>query len=253
MKKYTLLFFTVMLLTVAPFWIGNATTTINTHYVVKNKKINASLLETRLKHNAELINLSESFKMKTDLTDSILSTREAQIDSFRYLLGYLESGNRYVIDNGSHIGAYQFGDAALRNVGLGHITRAKYLKNPNVFPDSLQDWAVIQLALENQKLMYSKGIDLNKYVGKRIHGIKVTKGGILAAAHLIGWYDCSNYLSTWGRVNSADANGTHASDYMKKFEDKDIVAFDIEKEFYYDLCRIWSKQNLPKYTLDKIY
>ena len=240
-------------LLVMPGWIGNAnSTTVSDR--VKQKQMNVSLFEKRLEHNVELLNLSESFEAKNQIIDSMMNTREAQIDSFRNLLGYLESGNTYIIDNGSHIGAYQFGDAALKNVGLGHISRAKFLKNPKIFPDSLQDWAVIQLALENQKLMskYTQ-LDVNRYVGKRIRGIKVTKGGILAAAHLIGWYDCSKYLSTWGRFNSADGNGTHASDYMKKFEKMDIVAFDIERDFYYDLCKIWEQQKMPTYNLDKIY
>lgn len=253
MKKYSLAFLMMMILIVLPYWSGKT----DSHSLpVKNslemKKINTSLFEARLKHNTELVDLSESFKMKEELTDSILSIRENQINDYRQLLGYLESRNRYVIDNGHFIGAYQFGKSALKHIGLGHITREEYLKNPNIFPADLQDWAVIELARSNQEMMSTR-MNVNKYVGKKINGVKVTKGGILAAAHLIGWHDCSNYLASWGKFNPKDGNNTHASDYMKKFQDKDIVAFDIEKDFEYDLNRIWIESKLPIYSLDQIY
>lgn len=254
MKKYFTMVLLTMLMVTIPYWNARTSDTYDPRFfkiVIKPKKI-SSLFEARLKHNTQLLDLSESFQIKAILTDSILLTRETQIDDYRNLLGYLESRNRYVIDNGHFIGAYQFGDEALKNVGLGHITRAKFLKNPKIFPDSLQDWAVIQLATINHKML-AKQININEYVGKQIRGVKVTKGGILAAAHLIGWYDCYNYLSTWGKFNPKDGNGTSATDYMKKFQDKDIVAFDIENDFEHDLRKIWIQNNLPTYDLDKIY
>lgn len=252
MKKYSLAFLMMTLLIVLPYWSGKSDSIVPVKKPVEMKKINASLFEARLKHNTELVDLSESFQMKEELTDSILSKREEQINDYRHLLGYLESRNRYVIDNGHFIGAYQFGKSALNHIGLGHITREEFLKNPDIFPDSLQDWAVIELARSNQKMMSTK-LNINKYVGKRMNGVKVTKGGILAAAHLIGWYDCSNYLASWGKYNPKDGNNTHASDYMKKFQDKDIVAFDIENDFEYDLNRTWYEKKLPTYSLDQIY
>lgn len=251
MKNYLISVFVTLLLVTIPYWSGQTLTRFDVVKPIYHfKKVNPSLFEFRLEHNIELLNLSESFEMRNILIDSILTTRETQIDQYRNLLGYLESRNTYVIDNGYYIGAYQFGDEALRNIGLGHITRAKFLKNPKIFPDSLQDWAVIELAMNNQKLMM-KHVNLNNYVGKKIHGIRVTKGGILAAAHLIGWYDCYNYLSSYGNFNPKDGNGTTATDYMKKFQDKDIVAFDIENDFSHDLKRIWVENNLPSYQIDK--
>lgn len=250
MKNYIMAIVCVMFFMVIPSQIAlthvNATKVV---MVVRRPMINMELFEKMVNTNSQLASLDYNIKLKDQLKDSILEAREEQINQFRQMLGYMESRNTYVIDNGYYIGAYQFGNAALKNIGLSHINREKFLKNPKIFPAELQDWAVIQLAMQNQRMMTEKShLNLNKYIGRKFNGVKITKGGILAAAHLIGWYDCSKYLATYGAYNPADGNGTHAHDYMNKFQNCDIVAFDIENDLSYDLSRIWVSKNLPSYT-----
>jgi hypothetical protein len=215
--------------------------------IIAKRKINISLLKVRLDNNSELITLRESINTKNRLIDSLLEKREDQINAYRLLLGYYESRNTYTIDNGKFMGAYQFGPSALNHLGLDYITLEKFRKNPNIFPDSLQDWAVVRFAEENQKMMSTK-INLNYYIGRKINGVIVTRGGILAAAHLIGWSDCSKYLKTYGLFNPADGNGTTANTYMKHFKDHDIIALD-SKDLIYEINKIWNNKKLTKYIV----
>lgn len=212
------------------------------------RKMNVSLLKARLDHNSELVTLQESVDFKNQIVDSLLKTRENQIEAYRLHLGYFESRNTYTIDNGKFMGAYQFGPSALKHLGLDSITLEKFRKDPNVFPDSLQDWAVIKFAEENQRMISTK-INLNNYIGKKINGVVVTKGGILAAAHLIGWYDCAEYLRTRGKFNPKDGNGTTAHQYMKNFQDHHIVAFNMTDDLQHDLFKIWNDKKIADYYL----
>ena len=56
---------------------------------------------------------------------------------------------------------------------------------------------------------------IRKYDGKILHGVVVTKSGVLAAAHLGG----AGNVRNWFRKgeNFADANGTQITKYMKIF------------------------------------
>lgn len=247
MKKQLIIGFLTCFFMVVPAMLGTSSKS-DTVIVKAKRTINVSLLKTRLDHNAELVTLQENVDYKNQIVDSLLEARENQIEAYRLHLGYFESRNTYTIDNGKFMGAYQFGPAALKHLGLEHITLEKFRKNPNIFPDSLQDWAVIKFAEENQKLISTK-INLNNYIGKKINGVIVTKGGILATAHLIGWYDCAEYLKTRGRFNPADGNGTTANHYMKNFQNHDIVAFDTNKDLQYDLYKIWNNKKISEYAL----
>jgi hypothetical protein len=61
---------------------------------------------------------------------------------------------------------------------------------------------------------------IDKYDGKVVHGIRITKSGILAAAHLGG----AGNVSRWFRRGTKPKMGTeHAiTTYMKKFSNYDL-------------------------------
>lgn len=112
------------------------------------------------------------------------------------------------------IGKYQFMPIALKQIGFGHITYDEFVKNPNIFPEKDQEIAMQRCLAFNRKVL-SKHID--KYAGTVINGISITEKGILAMAHLAGAGGTMKFLDSHGHVNPKDANGTHASDYLKKF------------------------------------
>jgi hypothetical protein len=102
-------------------------------------------------------------------------------------VGHSESSNRYnVVNRLGYMGRYQFSYTTLKALGY-NITRKEFLNNPDI-----QEEAMDRLLTENYKSL-KKYID--KYDGKVVHGIRITKSGILAAAHLGG----AGNVSRWFR------------------------------------------------------
>ena len=129
--------------------------------------------------------------------------------AFLNAIGMRESSNRYhIVNKHGYMGKYQFGSKTLRSLGI-KVSKKEFLSNPQ-----MQEQAMHLLMRSNYKNL-KKYID--KYDGKKIHGVKVTKSGIIAAAHLGG----SGNVKKWFRrgLDFSDANGTKITSYMKKFED----------------------------------
>ncbi len=59
-----------------------------------------------------------------------------------------------------------------------------------------------------------QGID--KYVGKTINGIKITKSGIIAAVHLKGATSAKPYFTSNGKNIPRDGFKTPVEEYVKK-------------------------------------
>ena len=59
---------------------------------------------------------------------------------------------------------------------------------------------------------------IRKFDGKTFRGIKVTKSGILASAHLVGTMGVRSFFyPSKYHYKTRDANGTTVAMYMKKF------------------------------------
>ena len=127
--------------------------------------------------------------------------------SFLYNLGHYESGNRYsVVNKWGYMGRYQFHISTVEAVGI-KATKKQFLNSP-----SLQEEAMDRLLTSNYKTLRRY---IRKYDGKILHGVVVTKSGVLAAAHLGGAGNVRNWFRK-GK-NFADANGTQITKYMKIF------------------------------------
>ena len=127
--------------------------------------------------------------------------------AFLYNLGKFESGNRYsVVNKWGYMGRYQFHISTVEGVGI-KATKEQFLNSP-----SLQEEAMDRLLTFNYKTLRRY---IRKYDGKVLHGVLVTKSGVLAAAHLGG----AGNVRNWFRKgeNFADANGTQITKYMKIF------------------------------------
>ena len=139
--------------------------------------------------------------------------KEQQLELFLKHLSRRESSHRWkIINRFGYMGKYQFGNAALADVGLSHITTKKFRRNRYIFPIYLQDKAVKRYLDYNSKILTKH----MKYVGCTIQGVYITKSGMLAAAHLTGAGSVKSFLE--GDIDDfADGNGTLLTNYLKEF------------------------------------
>lgn len=167
---------------------------------------------------------------------------------FLNVLGFRESSSipdgvqNYDAENRfGFIGKYQFGEAALFDLGYyaadnsdsnlfkndwignwsgknGIHSKQDYLSNGLVQEIIIQDW---------QAVLWSRiqFLELDKYEGQVLNGQPITLSGMLATAHLIGAGSRSSdtaglkgYLLSGATFSPGDGNGTSANDYMNLFE-----------------------------------
>lgn len=123
-------------------------------------------------------------------------------------LGFRESsGNYKIVNQYGYLGKYQFGRKTLNNIGMENVSNREFLSNPE-----LQEEAMQRLMLLNYKSLKRY---ITKYEGTVVHGVLVTKSGVLAAAHLGG----AGNVRKWFRrgIVFKDANGTKITSYMRQF------------------------------------
>ena len=123
-------------------------------------------------------------------------------------LGFRESsGNYKAVNQYGYLGKYQFGRKTLNAVDMKHISKRQFLSSPE-----LQEEAMQRLMLANYKSLKRY---IKKYNGTIVHGILITKSGVLAAAHLGG----VGSVKKWFRrgIEFKDGNGTKITSYMKQF------------------------------------
>lgn len=141
--------------------------------------------------------------------------RERAFDDFLHALALSESSGSYKAYNRyGYLGRYQLGRSARKATGFEHITLKAFKNNPCVWSAQEQEIAIRRLILLNTAHLTTI---INKYDGKTINGIKITKSGILGASHLAGASGTKRYFSTNGRYNPTDALGTSLEDYLIKF------------------------------------
>lgn len=66
--------------------------------------------------------------------------------------------------------------------------------------------------------------DYHKYEGQTIGGIKITKSGMIAMAHLLGHSGVKKFIDSGGKVVGQDALGTKGTEYLKNFADYNLDA-----------------------------
>ncbi|MCG8474110.1 MAG: hypothetical protein MI784_01300 [Cytophagales bacterium] len=124
-----------------------------------------------------------------------------------------ESGDRYGIENKfGFLGAYQFGNHALIDLGLYNQVRTNkmvFLTNPQV-----QDEAFTRYCMINK---YRLRNFISYYQGKTIKDIYITESGILAAAHLLGAEAVKEWFRHSGAIELEDDFGTSLEEYLGNF------------------------------------
>lgn len=148
------------------------------------------------------------------IPDSLnLSISQGNID-FMLALAQVESHGKWDIVGGSanaYIGAFQFGPAALKEVGLQGVDKKLFLGDP-----ALQLWAMNRLMKKNymrlSDLIEEKKIPMQG--GVRVGRYMVTVSGLLAGAHLVGVGAVKKFLETNGKEVAKDGNGVPLTDYF---------------------------------------
>ncbi len=176
------------------------------------------LLEQRNKNS----NWQEYFKESSDIYTVKKQIRPFEVVytpnvdtcfiGFREAVAFKESQGKYNrINQLGYMGKYQFGKSTLERLNI-HDTE-EFLNSPE-----LQEKAFIALCSLNKWILIR---DINRSVGKKIHGVEITESGILAAAHLVGAGKVKNYLRSNGEDIYTDGNGVNVHFYMKKFSGYD--------------------------------
>jgi len=144
---------------------------------------------------------------------------ETEFNRFVNDLGRRESGNNWMsINLIGCFGEWQFAESTVHYLGYKHVTLKKFKKDPEVFPPELQRKVLESLIKVNLVLLK----DYERFIGETIHGVAVTKSGMIAAAHLGGATSVKRFLTSDGRLDKKDVLGTSVSNYMKKFSFYDI-------------------------------
>jgi Ca2+-binding RTX toxin-like protein len=140
------------------------------------------------------------------------------------------SGNYAAVNTFNYLGAYQFGEAAL--VDLAMVRR-----DPNPFDNNYSGGFTGKLGVDSKAEFFAsrdaqdaiagewfnilwsriRYQDLEVYDHQTLNGIKLTKGGMIAASHLLGTETVKNFIKTGGIYDVTDAYGTKLTEYLQLF------------------------------------
>ena len=122
------------------------------------------------------------------------------------------SNNQYAVNQFGYMGKYQFHMTTLKGMKV-KTTRKQFLSN-----ERLQDSVMVMFLNDQWKSMWR----LHKWVGKTVHGVKITKSGMLATAHLVGVGGVCTMLEKRCHFPTHDGNGVSGWTYMKQFANYQI-------------------------------
>ena len=192
---------------------------LNNDYNLDEKKINTFepvynelIYKTPVFNEFELNLTNDNKENNLSIVDEIsnLDINESDKVYLKKLAKKESDFNPNIINKFGYKGLYQFGKLALKDIGFTSEDLDNTLN---------QHKAALSLARKNEERL--KDI-LNKYEGKEFKGIKITKNGIRAAAHLLGastvkdWFN--NTTNTpFAKKGFVDGNGTHITQYLKMF------------------------------------
>ncbi len=129
------------------------------------------------------------------------------------------------------VGLFQFGEAALQDVGVyagdgtprtndwdgtftgkyGVRSLADFLADPDA---QVQAVTTYHQAVWNT---LSGRYNASSYIGNTIDGIAITQSGLVAAAHLVGAGTVGKWLASGGSTDPRDGNGTAMTAYLRTF------------------------------------
>lgn len=151
-------------------------------------------------------------------------------EDFREALKQRESsGNYQAVNSFGYLGAYQFGEAALVDLGfvvndgnpydnqitawtgkMGIDSTAEFLASPSVQDAAADEWFELLWG-------YAESLGLDAYLGQTIDGVYITASAIIAGAHLMGAGGMRDWLASGGTLDLTDGYGTPIEEYLALF------------------------------------
>lgn len=152
-------------------------------------------------------------------------------EDFRAALVFRESSGNYALVNTlGFLGAYQFGEAALIDLGfvapdgnaydndfsggwtgeLGIDSTAEFLATPSAQDAAADEWFELVWS-------YATALGLDAYLGQTVGGVYITASSIIAGAHLLGAGAVETWLDSGGTAPLYDAYGTPLAEYLALF------------------------------------
>src|SRR5699024_2705198 len=101
-------------------------------------------------------------------------------------------------------------DAHRAGVIPAAISGAEFSKLPPEVQQKVEQWHFADI----DRQAAQRGLD--RYVGQTVGGVPITQDGIRAMAHLGGIGGAAKFLTSGGKINPADSNGTSLRDYAAR-------------------------------------
>jgi soluble lytic murein transglycosylase-like protein len=153
-----------------------------------------------------------SFKkidMRYNTAKNVIHSKPTELELFLQHMAERESNNTpTVVNKFGMMGKYQFSPSTVRMLGFS-VTRNEFLSN-----SELQDSVMVAYLRANQVELRNL---IKKYEGRVVKGVKVTRAGVLAAAHLGGSGNVRLWFASDDPNGRTDANGTSLRHYMVEF------------------------------------
>jgi hypothetical protein len=149
-------------------------------------------------------------KPNVHIPNGIVLSEPTELEKFLQHIGRRESNNNpTVVNQYGMLGKYQFSPMTLRYLAGDTLTKQQFLRNPE-----LQDTVMVRYMRDNNSHLRDL---IFKYEGTIFKGVKVTRAGILAAAHLAGPQGVRSFFRTTDLHGRRDGNGTSVRDYLVLF------------------------------------
>lgn len=143
------------------------------------------------------------------IPNRIVRSEPTELEKFLDHMAERESDNTpTVVNRFGMMGKYQFHPNTIKVLGF-RISNKQFLSNPE-----LQDSVMVAYLRANNKELNTL---ITKYENKKFKGVRVTRSGVLAAAHLCGSGNIKKFFTNPYYEGCSDANDTNAREYMRTF------------------------------------
>lgn len=143
------------------------------------------------------------------IPNRIVRSEPTELEKFLNHMAHRESDNTpHVVNRFGMMGKYQFAPGTIKVLGF-RVSKTEFLSNPE-----LQDSVMVAYLRANNKELNTL---ITKYENKNFKGVKVTRSGVLAAAHLAGSTNVKLFFQNSDWNGRTDANGTSIREYMQTF------------------------------------
>lgn len=142
--------------------------------------------------------------------DGSVMSEPTPIEKFMDSIAAIETpgGGYHTVNKYGMMGRYQFSLETIKAVGI-RVTRQQFLQNKQ-----LQDTAMVRLMKLNEQELSGY---IERYDGRTVKGVKVTRAGILAGAHFAGANGVKQFLTNDNHAGTVDGFGTSLRQYMSYF------------------------------------